>query len=118
MVKKLLLLVLLSTSLFSKTKIEPKDENIFIKKCLPCHEYLPSTLERMFMSYLKVYSGEFTFKESLKSFLRDPDEVSSTMSDLFLDRFGVKSKTELSDRELEEAVNIYWEMYNIRNKLK
>jgi hypothetical protein len=70
------------------------------------------------MSYLKVYSGEKTFKESLKSFLRDPDEVSSTMSELFLDRFGVKSKTELNDKELEEAVNLYWEMYNIRNKLK
>lgn len=70
------------------------------------------------MSYLKVYSGEFTFKESLKSFLREPDEVSSTMSDLFLDRFGVKSKSELSEKELKEAVDIYWDMYNVRNKLK
>jgi hypothetical protein len=118
MIKKILLLLLFSTTLFSKEKIEVKQENIFVKKCVPCHEYLPSSLERMFMSYLKVYSGEKTFKESLKSFLRDPDEVSSTMSELFLDRFGVKSKTELSDKELEEAVNLYWEMYNIRNKLK
>jgi hypothetical protein len=118
MIKKLLLLFLLSTSLFSNSKIETKKDNIFVKKCVPCHEYLPSSLERMFMSYLKVYSGEMTFKESLKSFLREPDEVSSTMSDLFLDRFGVKSKTELSDKELEEAVNIYWDMYDIRNKLK
>ncbi len=118
MIKKTLLILLLSITLFSKDKIEEKKENIFIKKCVPCHEYLPSSLERMFMSYLKVYSGEKTFKESLKSFLRDPDELSSTMSELFLDRFGVKSKTELNDQELEEAVNLYWEMYNIRNKLK
>lgn len=101
----------------SKKKFE-KDMNIFEKKCIPCHEYLPSNLERMFMSYLKVYSGERIFKESLKSFLRRPDEVSSTMSDLFLDRFGVKSKSELSEKELDEAVNIYWDMYDIRNKLR
>lgn len=122
MIKKLPLLLLLSilfsNVLFSKTKIDSKEKNIFVKKCIPCHEYLPSSLERMFMSYLKVYSGEFTFKESLKSFLREPDEVSSTMSDLFLDRFGVKSKSELSEKELKEAVDIYWDMYNIRNKLK
>lgn len=120
MIKKIFFMILFSVSLFSNSPKEEsiKTETIFEKKCIPCHEYLPSNLERMFMSYLKVYSGEFTFKESLKSFLREPDEISSTMSDLFLSRFGVKSKTELSEKELEEAVNIYWDLYNIRNKLK
>jgi len=94
------------------------EDNVYTRNCVPCHEYLPSSLERMFMSYLKVYSGELTLKESLKAFLRNPDREFSVMSDLFLDRFGVKEKTTLSEAELKEAVDIYWDKYNIRNKLR
>ncbi len=120
MIKKVFLFLSFTLLLFSN---EIKENNktkatIFEKKCVPCHEYLPSSLERMFMSYLKAYSGELAFKESLKSFLREPDEISSTMSDLFLSRFGVKSKTELSEKELDEAIDIYWDKYNVRNKLR
>ncbi|MBD3792568.1 MAG: hypothetical protein IE889_00180 [Campylobacterales bacterium] len=99
-----------------KEAIESSD--VYMRNCIPCHEYLPSTLERMFMSYLKVYSGEFTVKESLKAYLRNPDRDMSVMSELFLDRFGIKYKTDLSEQELEEAVNIYWNKFNVRNKLK
>ena len=95
-----------------------KEIDIYTRNCIPCHEYLPSSLERMFMRYLKVYSGEFTLKESLKAYLRNPDLDTSVMSKLFLDRFGVKYKTDLSDEELDEAINIYWEKYDVRNKLK
>ena len=118
--KSILLSLLFTLQLFSTETAEDNatKETIFEKKCVPCHEYLPSSLERMFMSYLKAYSGEVAFKESLKEFLLEPDEISSTMSDLFLSRFGVKSKTELSEKELDEAIDIYWEMYNVRNKLK
>jgi len=120
MIKKVFLLLFFSLLLFSKEIKQEKIqiETVFEKKCVPCHEYLPSSLERMFMSYLKVYSGEVTFKESLKSFLRKPDENSSTMSNLFLSRFGVKSKSTLSEKELDRAVDIYWDMYNVRNKLR
>jgi hypothetical protein len=39
------------------------------------------------------------------------------MSDLFIERFSVKDKSKLSEQELEEAINIYWDLYNVRNKL-
>ncbi|MCH9740936.1 MAG: hypothetical protein K0U38_08875 [Epsilonproteobacteria bacterium] len=118
MIKKIVLLLLLSTAIFAEPLKEHEKDNIYTRNCIPCHEYLPSTLERLFMSYLKVYSGEFTFKETLKAFLRKPDVEMSAMSDIFLDRFSVKDKSDLSDEEIEEAVNIYWEMYNVRNKLR
>ena len=114
-IKLTLIITLLSTMTYAKN-IE--NENVYTKKCIPCHEYLPASLERMFMSYMKIYSGEFTLKESLKAFLRKPDKEMSVMSDLFLDRFGVKHKTDLSEKELEEAVNIYWNRHNVRNKLR
>jgi len=119
-------ILLISTFAISEEKVwdkkfennTTKEADIYTRNCIPCHEYLPSSLERMFMQYLKVYSGEFTLKESLKAYLRNPDPDTSVMSDLFLDRFGIKYKTDLSDKELDEAVNIYWKKYDVRNKLK
>lgn len=95
-----------------------QEVDIYTRNCIPCHEYLPSSLERMFMNYLKTYSGEFTIKESLKAYLRKPDPDVSVMSDLFRDRFGIKYETDLSDEELNEAVNIYWNLYDVKKKLK
>lgn len=129
MAKKILLIVFLwSTITIAEEKtweqvildrVEDIDSSdIYIRNCIPCHEYLPSSLERIFMTYLKVYSGEFTIKESIKAYLRNPDPDVSVMSDLFLDRFGIKYKTDLSEEELDEAVNLYWDKYDVREKLK
>ncbi len=110
-IKILLYIILTSTLLLS--------QNIYEENCLFCHnDHFPTSLERMFMSYLKVYSGEMTFKASLKGYLKNPDKKLSAMSDLFIDRFGIKEKTTLSDKELEEAIDIYWNLYNVRNKLR
>jgi len=109
--KKIIFLILLySTILFS--------QNIFEKNCVVCHEHLPASLQRMFMSYLKVYSGEITTKAAIKGYLQKPTKRLSVMSDLFIDRFGIKEKTDLSEKELEEAIDIYWDLYNVRNKLR
>jgi len=109
--KKIIFLILLySTILFS--------QNIFEKNCVVCHEHLPASLQRMFMSYLKVYSGEITTKAAIKGYLQNPTKRLSVMSDLFIDRFGIKDKTTLSEKELEEAIDIYWDLYDVRNKLK
>ncbi len=110
-IKIVIYIILTSTLLLS--------QNIYEKNCLFCHnDHFPTSLERMFMSYIKVYSGEITFKASLKGYLQNPTKELSAMSDLFIDRFGIKEKTTLSEKELEEAINIYWDLYNVRNKLK
>jgi len=57
-------------------------------------------------------------KAALKGYLQKPTKRLSVMSDLFIDRFGIKEKTDLSEKELEEAIDIYWDLYNVRNKLK
>jgi len=89
-------------------------EGVYEKNCLPCHnDHFPTSLEKMFMSYLKVYSGEITFKASLKGYLQKPDKELSVMSDLFIDRFGIKEPTTLSEKELEEAIDTYWEFIHV-----
>jgi len=119
MIKKIIIIsVLLNVFLYAEAEEKVKKENIYERTCIPCHRYLPSSLGDMYMRYLKTFSGEITFKVSLKAFLKEPLEQTSVMSDLFIDRFSVKDKTLLTDKELDEAINIYWDLYNVRNKLK
>jgi len=93
-------------------------ENPYVRICMECHKFQPVSLENAFMDYLKAYSGEFSVKGSLKAFLKNPTNETSLMNNIFLDRFSVKNKTALSDAELDEAIDIYWDLYNVRNKLK
>jgi len=99
--------------------INLEDINIYEGNCIPCHKYgMPTTLEGMFMKYLKEYSGEISIKETLKQFLKNPTKEDSVMSELFLDKFSVKEKSFLNDDDLAKAIDIYWDLYNVRNKLK
>jgi len=96
-----------------------KESNIYEGNCIPCHKYgMPSSLQKMFMKYIKAYSGETTVKLTLKQFLKNPTKEDSVMSELFLSRFSVKEKSFLSDEDLSKAIDIYWDLYNVRNKLK
>ncbi len=51
-------------------------------------------------------------------FLKNPTKEKSLMSESIIKRFGLKKKTRLSDNELKEALDIYWEHYNLFRKLK
>ena len=76
------------------------------------------TLQRMFMRYLMMYGGEENLKASLKHYLRYPSKDISVMSDLFIDNYGIKKRSELSDKELDEAIDIYWDKFKVFGKLK
>ena len=102
--------------LLNADKIESK--NIYEENCIPCHRFLPSSLDQMFMMYLKAYSGKLSVKISMKMFLKEPTEGDSLMSNFFIDRFSVKDKTKLSDEELDEALDIYWDLYDVRRNLE
>ena len=115
MVKKVILLGVIC-SIFLGAEEEPK--NIYEKNCIPCHRYAPASLEKLFMAYLKKYSAELSFKGALKEFLKNPKESDSLMNNTFIENFSVKDKTTLTDKELDEALDIYWELYDVRKKLK
>jgi hypothetical protein len=96
----------------------PAYENIYERKCVPCHKDLPTSLQEMFKGYLLVYSSEKFVKAGLKHYLRNPSKSISVMSDLFLDTYGVKKPTTLSSKELDRAIDIYWEKFKVFDKLK
>ena len=67
MVRKIVTLFLVVTLYLGATT----EENAYERNCIPCHRYQPASLEKLFMEYLKTYSGELSLKESLKIFLKN-----------------------------------------------
>ncbi len=110
MVKKIVLFVVLISGLFSQDAYE--------RNCVGCHKDLPTTLQQMFKEYLQMYSGEENVKAGLKHYLRYPSKSITVMSELFIDTYGIKKKTKLNKKELDEAINIYWDKFKVFNKLK
>jgi len=98
--------------------IQTRAEDIFQRKCVPCHQGLPTSLQEMFKEYLLVYSSEKFVKIGIKHYLKNPSRSISLMSDLFIDTYGIKQKTGLSDKELSEAIDIYWDRFKVFGKLK
>ena len=109
MVKKIILCVCLSVSIFA--------DNAYERHCVPCHRDLPTNLQGMFKNYLLVYSGEETVKAALRHYMRYPSKHISVMSELFIDTYGIKEKLHISDIELHEAIDIYWDRYKVFGKL-
>jgi hypothetical protein len=110
MVKKIYIIFVCISTLYA--------QDTFERKCIPCHQSLPASLQEMFKRYLLVYSSETNMKAGIKHFLRYPSKDISAMSGLFVDTVGIKHKTSLSAKELDEAVDIYWHKYKVFNKLK
>ena len=111
MVKHLFILLFCMTSLLAKS-------NVYERNCIPCHEELPIKIDKFFYRYLLKYSSENDVKTAMKSYLKNPKAENSILVDGLINRFGVKKKTSLSDSELQEAINQYWELYQVFDKLK
>ncbi len=110
MVKSIIVYMLILSGLFS--------QDAYDRHCVGCHKELPTSLQRMFMNYLVVYGGEKNMKAGLKHYLQYPSKEISVMSDLFTDNYGIKKKTKLSEKEIEQAIDIYWDKFKVFNKLK
>jgi len=93
-------------------------ENSYERNCIPCHKSLPTSLQQMFKEYLLVYSGEQNVKAGIIHYLQYPNRSISVMSELFINNFGIKKRSRLTPRELEEAVDLYWERFKVFDKLK
>ncbi len=110
MVKKVILFIVLTSGVFS--------QDVYERHCVGCHKDLPTSLQQMFKEYLQTYSGEENVKAVLKHYLRHPSKSISAMSELFIDTYGIKKKSILNERELNEAINVYWERFKVFDKLK
>lgn len=110
MARLVLFSLLLINSLFAN--------NIYEKDCISCHDKLDVSIDKYFYRYLLKYSSERSVKKSMAMYLKNPSSKTTIMPQAFIKRFGVKKSTKLSDKQLNEALNIYWEKYKIFGKLK
>ncbi|WP_198306119.1 hypothetical protein [Arcobacter vandammei] len=93
-------------------------KNIYEKNCVACHNKIPVSIDKYFYRYLLEYSSENDVKEAMFQFIKNPTLEKSLMSESLIKRFGLKKKTKLSDEALREALDSYWEEYNLFGKLK
>jgi hypothetical protein len=64
--------------------------------------------------YTIKYSSEVRIKEALFKYMKNPQASSSVMPMGFLNRWGVKKPTTLSDKALKEAIDEYYRLYNLK----
>ncbi|MFZ9659924.1 MAG: hypothetical protein ACO29X_05170 [Arcobacteraceae bacterium] len=89
----------------------------FETNCLECHfakEQLKMFLER----YEEKYGSENDVKKAIFKYMKNPKKENSIMPSGFLKRFGVKEKSNLNDIALKKAIDIYYDTYNIKKKIK
>lgn len=92
--------------------------DVYNDNCLNCHNKLPVSIDKYFYRYLLKYSSEKAVKKAMTDYLKTPSKDTTIMPEAFIKRFGIKKKTKLSDEELKEALDIYWEEYKVFGKLK
>jgi hypothetical protein len=113
MVRVVLIFSLLFSFLLAKD-----EKNIYETNCVKCHNKIPVTIDKYFYRYLLKYSSEEAVKKEMFDFLKNPNIETTAMSESFIKRFGIKKKTKLTDEELNQAIDSYWEKYKVFGKLK
>ncbi len=91
---------------------------VYSKNCVECHKNMPVKIDKFFYRYLLKYSSEEDLKSALISYLKNPTKERTILQEGLQNRFGIKEKTTLSDKELKKAVDKYWEVYKVFGKLK
>ncbi|DAB31859.1 MAG TPA: hypothetical protein CFH79_06890 [Sulfurospirillum sp. UBA11407] len=92
--------------------------SVYEKNCVACHEQMPVKIDKFFYRYLLKYSSEESLKSALFSYLKNPTKETTILQEGLLNRFGLKEKTTLNDKELQEAIDEYWEKYKVFGKLR
>lgn len=94
------------------------NSNSYENNCVKCHKNLPVSIDKYFYRYLLKYSGEKAVKKAMSDYLKNPTKEKTIMPEAFINRFGVKPKIKLSNEDLDDALDTYWEKYKIFGKLK
>jgi hypothetical protein len=100
------------------TLIVGLNASVYEKNCVSCHAKLPINIDKFFYRYLLKYSSDIETKYAIKLYLQNPKKKNSILNEALLNRFGVKKKTNLSEKDLTKAIDEYWDKYKIFGKLR
>lgn len=102
---KVLIIVIFSTTLHS---------DAFDKNCIECHQR-DRQLNMFINRYTLKYSSPRRIKEAIFRYIKNPTSKTSVMPRGFLNRWGLKKKSFLSDIEIKKSIDDYYKRYNIRD---
>jgi len=89
----------------------------FEKNCVECH-FAKQQLEIFISRYTIKYSSETRIKDAIYNYLKNPTQKSSVMPQGFLNRFGIKKPSQLSDSELKNSIDEYYRKYNFKDRIR
>ncbi len=112
MVRRYIVLCLMLLSVLSAKS------NIYERNCVQCHKTQAVTLDKLFYRYLLKYSSERAVKKALYDYLKHPSFFKTIMPEGYINRYGIKLPSKLSDKDLKKAIDIYWDKYKVFGKLK
>ena len=92
--------------------------SVFEKDCISCHEELDVGLDKFFYRYVLTFSSQNAVKAALKDYLLNHMKEKSILPEGLLLKYGVKEPTTLSEKELEIAIDEYWDRYTFIGKIK
>lgn len=92
--------------------------SVYETNCVSCHKKLPVSIDKYFYRYLLKYSSEKSVKSAMHDYLQKPSKEKTIMPEAFIKRFGIKKATKLNEKQLNEALDSYWEKYKVFGKLK
>ncbi len=90
----------------------------FTTDCVACHMQKKVDLRKTFMNALLVYGGENNFKTALFYYCKNPQPMTSVMSEEFLKKYLPLNAIEIDSMRLKKDIDIYWEKYKIKGNLK
>jgi hypothetical protein len=92
--------------------------DIYEQNCVPCHQELDVGIDKFFYRYVLVFSSEVSVKAALEDYLRNPMAEKSLLPEGLVEKYGIKEPTSLSETQLKEALDAYWEHYTFIGKLR
>lgn len=90
----------------------------YTKNCISCHQSLSYSLQEIFMRYLAAYGGENNVKAGMMHYFLYPAKDISVMPKEFLDEQNITSHKHIDEKKLKESIEIYWELYKVKGRLK
>ena len=85
--------------------------------CLYCHKN-KKELQLFMAQYTLKYSSERKTKKALFRFLKNPTSNKSITTYGYIIKHGFKRKSTLNDKDLKDAIDTYYEKYNIKQFIK
>ena len=90
--------------------------NVFKSNCLKCHKNYE--LKLYIANYTLKYSSEKRIKKAIFNFLKSPTSYKSIMPPSYIIKHEYKKPTTLDDKKLKEAIDIYYQKFNLKQFIK